>query len=779
MTERSQLLRKLRRLALWGLAGVTAAVIALLAALWVSARADPVPTRRFTYRDGTFDYYFGWENADLLVMYPNGNVQRETVAAIPVQIATNEWADLFIVYTLGNGRIYGVSGEASIVDRTGRCLWIGTINGMLEDFFKPDCWWLRLADVDGDGRAEAVVTSAENEEGETWTKERCLKTVAVHTQIERLDGKQTPVDARSLSRWRRLRFNLWRFRTPDDVPGCGDDTASESPDEEASTSWFQCTAAMERRLYAESRDQEQARQERLRMCAAPYPADIRLLVEEAYDAAKRHAERYAVLRNRHGGSGVLIAIMLLQEQICERTVALIEHVCARRLEALGRAPDDKGGQAEESRRTEQNLFRPYSDTDRADAAFTRLFARLLPEVPAPDVRRHVAATLRPERDPYEMILFVEYRSSDLMRICAYPRGTAQEWTPPELARTLLEAHEQEVRRLEALARQGDPQSLERVLDLLVFNPRSFFSADPVRAQDIYQSVKAAHPGLRLEGEPKIELTLYLSASTPFDWGDRRAYWDTEEVDLDLWGDGEPGYLLSLAWHYAHDPAFRWDFFQRILARSGGGRDALYANLRHAYLYAQEHCTWDQNVGDLFAAGTAGIAFDTPREIGRYLAYHERRRSAYSEHRDAYRCGKRFVALQTASETHFLGPGGRLRHAAHENALLQDMALDLMLLEEGMLTPIPGDERRTWDEYRRLRGEVTALIESGGQGGMLPDAAAFAVTQQAWEAYCRAFIDAASTWSDLENDLVTKDAWLVWLLEKRILQLRRLKNRILE
>lgn len=214
MTERYQLLRKLRRLALWGLAGLTAVVVALLGALWISSLADPVPSRRFTYRDGTFDYYFGWENADLLAMYPNGNVQRETVEAIPVQIATNEWADLFIVYTLGNGRIYGVSGEASIVDRTGRCLWIGTINGMMEDLFKPDCWWLRLADVDGDGRAEAVVTIAENEEGETWTKERCLKTVTVHTQIERLDGKQTPVDAQSLSRWRRLRFNLWRVTTP-------------------------------------------------------------------------------------------------------------------------------------------------------------------------------------------------------------------------------------------------------------------------------------------------------------------------------------------------------------------------------------------------------------------------------------------------------------------------------------------------------------------------------------------------------------------------------------
>lgn len=543
MTERYQLLRKLRRIALWGLAGVTAAVIALLAALWISALADPVPSRRFTYRDGTFDYYFGWENADLLVMYPNGNVQRETVAAIPVQIATNEWADLFIVYTLGNGRIYGVSGEASIVDRTGRCLWIGTINGMMEDFFKPDCWWLRLADVDGDGWAEAVVTIAENEEGETWTKERCLKTVTVHTQIERLDGKQTPVDAQSLSRWRRLRFNLWRVRTPDDVPGCGDETESESPDEEVSTSWHQSTAGMNRIHYAESRDQEQARRERLRACAAPYPADIRLLVDEAYDAAKRYAERDALQRVDCTGSGAVINIIMLQEKICERVVSLIEHVCARRLEVLPQPP-------------EPDLLSPHSAADRIETAFSSLFARLLPDIPVADVRRHVAAALCSEA--------------------------------------------------------------ERV--------QKFGSASQNPDQD-----------------------------------------------------------------------------------------------------------------------------------------------------NAYLCGKRFIALQTASETHFLGPGGRLRHAAHGSALLQDMALDLILLEEGMLTPIPGDERRTWDEYRRLCGEVTALIASASQGGLLPDAAAFAATQEAWEAYCRAFIAAASPW----NDLVTKDVWLVWLLEKRILQLRRLAVRMLE
>lgn len=537
------MLRKLRRLALWGLAGVMAAVVALLAALWVSALADPVPSRRFTYRDGTLCRPGEWTYEDMLGINPDTDGCDHTIKIIPVRIAANEWADLVIIYELGNGSIAGIFGVARVFDRTGECLWSSTFEGLLEDLFKPDCWWLRLADVDGDGRAEAVVTIAENEEGETWTKERCLKTVAVHTQIERLDGKQTPVDAQSLSRWRRLRFNLWRVRTPDDVPGCGDETESESPDEEVSTSWHQSTAGMNRIHYADSRAQEQARQERLRACAAPYPADIRLLVDEAYDAAKRYAERDALQRVDCTGSGAVINIIMLQEKICERVVSLIEHVCTRRLEALPQPP-------------EPDLLSPHSAADRIETAFSSLFARLLPDIPVADVRRHVAAALCSEA--------------------------------------------------------------ERV--------QKFGSASQNPDQD-----------------------------------------------------------------------------------------------------------------------------------------------------NAYLCGKRFIALQNASETHFSGPGGQLHHAAHENALLQDMALDLMLLEEGMLTPIPGDERRTWDEYRRLCGEVTALIASASQGGLLPDAAAFAATQEAWEAYCRAFIAAASPW----NDLVTKDVWLVWLLEKRILQLRRLAVRMLE
>jgi hypothetical protein len=48
---------KLRRPALWGLA---AAGVAVLAALWISAPADPVPSRRFTHRDGTFALFHGF-----------------------------------------------------------------------------------------------------------------------------------------------------------------------------------------------------------------------------------------------------------------------------------------------------------------------------------------------------------------------------------------------------------------------------------------------------------------------------------------------------------------------------------------------------------------------------------------------------------------------------------------------------------------------------------------------------------------------------------------------
>lgn len=711
----SKILRKFRRFALWALAGVAAAGVALLAALWISAQADPVPSRRFTYRDGTFVSYFGWNKADLLAMYPDGRAQRGNVTAIPVQIAANEWADLHIVYTLGNGRIYGVDGEAYIVDRTGKRLWSRPFDGLLEDPSHPDCWWLRLADVDGDGRAEVIMSINKNEEDETRTKEHCLKTVAQHTWIERLDGKWTPVDACLLSRWRRLRFNLWHVSAPADVPDRRDDTDSESPEEQELPSWRDCNAAVILRYYAESRKEELARRERLRQCAAPCPADIQLLVDEAYDAAKRYAERYAVLCNRYGGSGTPIGVMDVQEKICDFTVSLIERICSRRLGAPPQAPGDTVGQEAEASRTKPHLFPPYREMDHVEAAFTRLFARLLPEVPAPDVRRHLVAVLHPEGDPDGLVPTWDFFPSNWMQCCAYPGDTAQNWTAPEHARKLLATHEKEIRRLERLARRGDRQSLERVLELLLFNPPNFFVADPVRAQDIYLSAKAAHPGLWLEDEAKSELILFLCASTPFDWGDREVYEDTEDVDLDLWGDGEPGYLLSLAWHYAHDPACRWDVFQRILARSGGGREALYTNMRHVYLYTQKNGTWvnDDNADDLFVAGTAGIAFDTPRELRRYLAYHERKRLAFSIDRDAYFCGKQFIALQNASETCFSGPDAKLRHAAHENALLQDMALDLILFQENTLVAIPGDERQTWDEYRRLCDEVTALIASGG------------------------------------------------------------------
>lgn len=80
---------------------------------------------------------------------------------------------------------------------------------------------------------------------------------------------------------------------------------------------------------------------------------------------------------------------------------------------------------------------------------------------------------------------------------------------------------------------------------------------------------------------------------------------------------------------------------------------------HAYRHALEHGAWiHDDAGDLFVAGTAGIAFDTPRELRRYLAYHERKRMAFSEIRDVYLCGRRFIALQNASRrvSQALAPG---------------------------------------------------------------------------------------------------------------------------
>jgi len=174
MKYRSKILRKFRRPALWGLA---VAGVAVLAALWISAPADPVPSRRFTYRDGT----------------------------------------------------------------------------------------------------------------STWAR---------HTWVERLDGKQTPVDVRSLSRWRRLRFGLEDVSAPAEVSDRGDDTVSENPEEQELAFGHDCNAAAILRYYNECRKDELVRQKRLCRCAAPYPADIQLLVDEAYDAAKRYAERYAVHCNK-------------------------------------------------------------------------------------------------------------------------------------------------------------------------------------------------------------------------------------------------------------------------------------------------------------------------------------------------------------------------------------------------------------------------------------------------------------------------------------------------
>lgn len=206
--KRPQVLMNARRFALRGIAVVVALGVALVCALWISSLTDPVRSRRFTYRDGTFDYYYGWDDADLAAAYPDGNARHEVVRPISVQIATNAWADLRIVYQLGNGSIYGVSGEASVVDRQGTCLWRCEFEGLEEDLFAPDSWSLLLADVDADGQVEAVTTFCENVEGATWTGERCLKTMAVSKRVERLDDKMTPVDVESLSLWRRFRFGL-------------------------------------------------------------------------------------------------------------------------------------------------------------------------------------------------------------------------------------------------------------------------------------------------------------------------------------------------------------------------------------------------------------------------------------------------------------------------------------------------------------------------------------------------------------------------------------------
>lgn len=186
-----------------GLAGTV-----FIAALVISAKLDPVPSRTFTHSDGTYDHYVGWDNDQLLQMYPDGRTRRQVIDPIPVMITSNEWANLYIVYMLGLGSIHGVSGEAYIIDREGICLWRHEFHGMLGDLFTYNCWWLQLADVDGDGRAEVVVTFEDNEEYICWSNERALRTAGRHQLIERLDGKQTPVDVKTLPRWRRIRFWL-------------------------------------------------------------------------------------------------------------------------------------------------------------------------------------------------------------------------------------------------------------------------------------------------------------------------------------------------------------------------------------------------------------------------------------------------------------------------------------------------------------------------------------------------------------------------------------------
>ncbi|HNX34689.1 MAG TPA: hypothetical protein PKM57_08680 [Kiritimatiellia bacterium] len=551
--------------------------------------------------------------------------------------------------------------------------------------------------------------------------------------------------------------------------GSGSEDDERADDSSADSGRDLCFAEL-RRLSAEAiRVQEPLRRQRLRACAAPYPDEVKLLAEEAYGAAKRHAERRALEWNDCTGSGSALSVIEIQEQQCEDVVAFIERVCKRQLEAPSSTHDAEQNTSEEDPHRDY----PAREPETAHRCLVSLMTRLLPDMPYEEVNRSVNGVLRPAcmADQFDINNRDKYPSRCLIRN-EYPYRTVQCWAAPAHARSLIEEQKREIRRLEPRARQGERQSLELILDLLVFNPRSFFTADPALANEIYQSAKMANPNLRLSQEPQIQLVLFLSANTPSGWGDRRAYLEEEGVDLDLWGDGEPGYHISLAWHYAHDPAFRWDIFQCILVRSGGGLDRLLANLRRAYLYAQDNSGMGRD-GDLgFFGDDLGIDFDSPREIRRWLDYYERKRLVGCRYPELYEQGVRFIALQVANEEVFSDRNSFSDRARQENALRQDLAIDLALIGEEMLTPIPSDARQTREEYRRLCDELGALL-AAKKSDIPPAAAAFQATQQAWEAYCRSFETAIPY-----NELVPEDDWRAWLLEKRIQQLRRLKYRML-
>ncbi len=562
------------------------------------------------------------------------------------------------------------------------------------------------------------------------------------------------------------------FGHEDGEVGCGSGSEDDerADDSTADSGRDLCFAEM-RSLSAEAiRLQEPLRRQRLRACAAPNPDEVKLLVEEAYGAAKRHAERRALEWNDNEGSGAGIRIIEIQEELCEDAVAFIERICKRQLDAPSSTQDAKQNTSEE------DPYRDYPsrEPETAHRCLVSLMTRLLPDMPYEEVNRSVNGVLRPARltKRFDSYAHDDYLSRRLI-MGEFPYRTVQCWAAPAHARSLIEEQKREIRRLEPRARQGECQSLEQILDLLVFNPRSFFTADPALANEIYQSAKMANPNLRLSQEPQIQLALFLSANTPSGWGDRRAYPEEEGVDLDFWGDGEPGYHLSLAWHYAHDPAFRWDIFQCILVRSGGGLDHLLAILRRAYLYAHENSGMGRE-GDLtFINVDQDIDFDSPRESRRFLAYHERKRLQGCEYPAIYEQGVRFIALQIANEeaysNSYSSPMGR---AQKENDLRQDLAIDLALVGEEMLTPIPSDARQIREEYRQLCEEVGALLVSR-KSDIPPTAVAFQATQNAWDAYCLLFEGAIPY-----NELVPEDDWRIWLLEKRIMQLHRLKYRML-
>ena len=542
-------------------------------------------------------------------------------------------------------------------------------------------------------------------------------------------------------------------------------TVENTPDPEG----FICFAEMRRRYAEAIRVQEPFRRQRLSECTAPYSDEIRLLVDDAYYAAKRHAERRALEWNDCSGSGSGISLIEIQEDLCEDVVAFIERICNRQLGNTSRTNNTEQVEL----RDNPYRDRPSSEPETAHSYFTSLIARLLPDMPHEDVNRCVNEVLRPARltEHFDSFAHEDDLSRRLM-VGEFPSGTVQCWTAPAHARSLIEAQKQEIRRLEPLARRGERQSLEQILDLLVLNPRSFFTADPALAREIYESAKTANPNLRLKQEPQLQLVLFLSASTPLAWGDHRGYRDEDEVNLDLWGDGEPGYHLSLAWHYAHDPVFRWDIFQSILVRSGGGLDNLLPTLRQAYLYAQENYGMGRD-GDLaFINSAQDIDFNSPLEIRRYLAYHERKRLEGGRYPSIYQKGVRFIALQNSNEEVFSNQNSPIDRAQHENALRQDLAIDLAHVGELMLTPIPSDAHQIREEYWQLCDEVRALLASK-ETDKPPTAAAFDATQKAWHAYCLSFEDAIPY-----NELIPKNDWRIWLLEKRLQQLRRLKHRML-